>query len=207
MMIGFCLLVLGTGTLLLFQNKLAPAIIAMTETRAKTLALEAITTGVRQTMAQHFNYDELITMQNDPSGKVAYVQANTLLMSDLSAMIATNIQEKLLSLEEQRVYVPLGSALGGPLLANLGPKIPVRFTPMGSAATSFETVFDNAGINQTRHRVFLHVTAYIRIVVPTASDTVSLEMNMPIVETIIVGDVPQTFVHVDETNDALRFVE
>lgn len=57
--------------------------------------------------------------------------------------------------------MPLGAALGITLLAGSGPGIPVSIVPIGSVSTDFETEFEACGINQTRHKVYLQVSATI----------------------------------------------
>ena len=54
--------------------------------------------------------------------------------------------------------------------------------------------FEACGINQTRHKVYLKVTASIRIVIPTGVKTTQVSANMLVAESIIVGGVPEGFV-------------
>ena len=66
--------------------------------------------------------------------------------------------------------------------------------PIGSIKTNFETEIEACGINQTRHKVYLTVTASIRIVIPTGAQTTEVTVNMLAAESIIVGAVPEGFV-------------
>ena len=90
--------------------------------------------------------------------------------------------------------VPLGAALGLTLLAGSGPRIPISIVPVGSVQTDFETEFEACGINQTRHKVYLQLSASIRIVIPTGAKTTNVTANMLVAESIIVGKVPESFV-------------
>ena len=92
------------------------------------------------------------------------------------------------------VVVPLGSAIGLTLLAGSGPRIPISIVPVGSVQTDFETEFEACGINQTRHKVYLQLSASIRIVIPTGAKTTNVTANMLVAESIIVGKVPESFV-------------
>ena len=51
--------------------------------------------------------------------------------------------------------------------------------------------FEEAGINQTRHRIFLEIAASIQIVQPLLSSTITVKTDVPLAETIIIGNVPQ----------------
>ena len=87
--------------------------------------------------------------------------------------------------------MPLGAALGLTLLAGSGPRIPISIVPVGSVQTDFETEFEACGINQTRHKVYLQLSASIRIVIPTGAKTTNVTANMLVAESIIVGKVPE----------------
>ena len=79
-----------------------------------------------------------------------------------------------------------------------GPQIRVSVVPVGSVTTRFVTSFESAGINQTRHEISLEASVLMRIVVPAGSNSVSVSTYVPIAESIIVGEVPESYVHVPE---------
>ena len=72
--------------------------------------------------------------------------------------------------------------------------------------TDFSTEFENAGINQTRHRVYLKVSAQVRIVAPLSGSAIEVQTVVPITEMIIVGDVPDTYINVERIDDALELI-
>lgn len=88
---------------------------------------------------------------------------------------------------QKTVVVPLGSAVGLTLLAGAGPGIAVQILPVGSVQAAFSTDFTTAGINQTRHRISLVLTANVQIVIPTGAKNVQASTQMAMAESIIVG--------------------
>ena len=68
------------------------------------------------------------------------------------------------------------------------------------------TEFEDAGINQTRHKIYLILNATVRILIGNAAQTVVISSQVLISETIIIGDVPQSFVEVDNTDDLLNLL-
>ena len=54
--------------------------------------------------------------------------------------------------------MPLGTITGIPMLSGVGPKITMKFTPVGAVLSDFDSEFVAAGINQTVHRVKLRLT-------------------------------------------------
>ena len=82
----------------------------------------------------------------------------------------------------------------------------------GAAQENIDTLagegieFDSAGINQTRHKISLEATASVRIVLPSGARTVTAHTSALMAESILVGDVPQSYIQVPETGDGLNFL-
>ena len=76
-------------------------------------------------------------------------------MNQLKSSILQRVQEQLG--EHLDTGVPLGTLLGSELLHGRGPNIPVRLTLSGNVTADFESTFESAGINQTKHRICLHI--------------------------------------------------
>ena len=80
------------------------------------------------------------------------------------------------------------------MLSGLGPEIPVRVQPIGVVTSFIEDSFDVAGINQIRHRIFVTVTATIKMVVPFVNRQVRISSKVPLVEAVVMGEVPNIYV-------------
>jgi hypothetical protein len=50
------------------------------------------------------------------------------------------------------------------------------------------------GINQTRHRLYVDIKTTICIVLPLDDIPLEIDMKVMVVENIIIGEVPETFV-------------
>ena len=68
--------------------------------------------------------------------------------------------------------------------------------PLGVARVTVEDEFEEAGINQTRHRLYMHVEGEMRVVMPLMPSRVKVAVQVPIAEGIIVGDVPFSYLNV-----------
>ena len=179
--------------------------ISMAEARARQLAVEAINKAVREVMSSGIAYGDLVYVAQDERGRVSMIQANTLLMNDLASQAALAAQRNLQALEDEGVELPLGSALGMGLFSGTGPRIRVSIVPVGSVTTRFVTNFESAGINQTRHEISLMASTLVRIVIPAGANAVQVDASVPVAESIIVGEVPGTYLH-DGGEQALDLV-
>ena len=198
------LLVLGLIFLLLERN-LEAVILDMASARAEAMAVEYIHEAVRDVMEDTVTYEDMMNVQTDGQGRVTMLQANAVRMNELATVTALEAQSKLESAESQSIAIPLGAALGVPFLSAMGPRVQVRIVPVSAVFAAFSTEFESAGINQTRHKIYLSLRTTVRLVIPSGARQVSLSSQVLIAESIIVGDVPQSYVQVPEMSDALNF--
>ena len=192
--------------LLLTERNFRPLVFALAQARSAAMATKVLSAAVDEALGDGVAYDDLMNVRMDERGQVALLSANTMRMNRLAQSAGAAAQRMLEQMSSERVTVPMGAALGMTLLAGSGPEIPVSIVPVGSVTTDFNTEFEACGINQTRHKVYLQVTANIRIVIPTGAKTTQVSANMLVAESIIVGAVPEGFVGYDLTEEELNLV-
>ena len=189
----------------LLEKNLETVILDMAHARAEAIAVAYINEAVRDVMGDQMTYDEMMTVRTDPDGRVTMLQANAVRMNELATVTALQAQARLESADAQSVSIPLGAALGIPFLSAAGPRIQVRIVPVSAVSAAFSTEFESAGINQTRHKIYLSLHTTVRLVIPSGARTVSLGSQVLIAESIIVGDVPESYVQVPDMDGALNF--
>ena len=201
------LVLLLAAVLLLIDRNFKPIVLSLAEARSASLASQVLNAALGQALGDGVDYEELMNVRMDENGQVALLSANTVQMNRLADKAGAAVLRMLENMSSERVSVPLGAALGITLLAGSGPGIPVSIVPIGSVSTDFETEFEACGINQTRHKVYLQVSATIRIVIPTGAKTTNVSANMLVAESIIVGGVPDGFVGYELSGDELNLVQ
>jgi len=156
----------------------------------------------------NIKYTDLINIMTDRNGKISLIQANTIKMNALGSETSSIAQDEIRTMGQEGIYIPLGAVFNSKILAGLGPKIKVTIIPVGSVTTDFATEFENAGINQTRHKIFMIMEANVRVVIPLGSDTAHIKTRVPVTETIIVGEVPDYYINVQdgESDNILNLV-
>ena len=202
-------LLLGLLLLALFlavDHNFRPLVFSLAEARSAAMASQVLSGALAEAIEDGVTYEELMNVKMDQSGQVALLSANTMAMNRLAARAGDTALRRLNNMSSERVIVPLGAVLGTTLFSGSGPGVPVSIVPIGSIFTDFATEFEACGINQTRHKVYLQVTANIRIVIPTGAKTTKVSANMLVAESIIVGRVPEGFVGYDLTEEELNMV-
>lgn len=165
------------------------------EVRAVQLATDAITGTIQKEVKEEgFRYRDFIYIHKDNQGRVSMIEANTVKVNEVIAVTTAAIQETLENLRWQPFDIPLGEVLGIPMLANYGPRINYNVLPVGAVRVDIIDKFETAGINQTRHKIYLSFNTNVRIVIPSRSGRADVAIKMPLAESVIVGMVPSTFV-------------
>lgn len=185
------------GAFLWVDRTLRPTIFKIAEVRAVQMATEAINRAVQQKIAeQDLQYQDFIHVRQDDQGHIVLMQANTVKVNEFSAAVTLAVQSALQKLANDSFSIPLGQITGTQLLANLGPRVRVTIVPMGTVRVKVDDRFEQAGINQTRHTIYLDFNTEVRVVIPAQSTAVQVATQVPLVESIIVGQVPGTFVNI-----------
>ncbi|NPV27871.1 MAG: sporulation protein YunB [Firmicutes bacterium] len=171
------------------ENNLKPTILAMAEAKARQIATRTINDAINTRVVTNVEYTDLVYVHKDNRGRVVMMQPNTIKINKIASETTLEVQRSLQALKEEGFYIPLGQVLGSQLLASYGPEIHVRIVPIGTVQTEVVDEFAQAGINQTRHMLYLKVKSMVRIVVPLVSADVQVVSTVPIAETIILGVV------------------
>jgi sporulation protein YunB len=178
------------------DKKVKPAFLTIATVKAREIATRAINQSVNEKINEHIKYEDLIFIRTDINGNITMMQANTVMMNQVASEVALSIQDNIKKIKTSSVSVPLGTVFKSQLLAKYGPKITINVTPIGMSSVTFKTEFEESGINQTRHKIYLVVTTQVRIIVPFSSQAASVQSEIPIAETVILGKVPETYMKV-----------
>ena len=175
-------------------NNIKPKLLAVSEIRVKSVATQAINDSISTKLVDGIDYTDLIFVKYDNAGRVVLMQANTILMNNMASEVAAEVQNQMKQISQSVIKIPLNNAFDIQILTL--PSIKLKMIPQGAVSVDFATEFQESGINQTRHRIYLIVEAEIKIIVPLVSENIKITSNIPIAETIIVGEVPKQYINV-----------
>jgi len=138
------------------------------------------------------SYDNLVTLHSGPSGVTA-VTANAPEINLLKSAVLEDIVTQVENLDSHSISIPLGALTGLDLLSGLGPRLPAQVLSVASAHAELQNDFISAGINQTLHRILLDVAVTAKLLLPGGIVEVELSTLVCVAETVLVGEVPQTY--------------
>lgn len=184
--------------ILLFNSQIKPVIESITSNEAKIKSTMTINDAVVEELGrENISYDDLITVERGTEGNVLAITTNMVRMNELKANIISNIQKKLSDNTYTTIGVPLGTLIGGDIFHGRGPEIPLRTTLSGNVSADFKSSLESAGINQTKHQIYLDVSTSVYSFLPGFDTTIDVQTNILVAETVIVGSVPQVVANWD----------
>lgn len=179
----------------LIEINLGPTLLAIAEARARIIATEAINEAVSKKVAGSIQYKDLINIHKNKNGEIVLIQVNTVEINRLESNTALYVIDVLKKNNIQEIEIPIGQITKSNILANFGPTINASILPVGTVEVNVVEAFEEAGINQTRHKIFIDVKTWMKIAVPLVSSSIEASTQIPITETIIIGNVPNTIIN------------
>ena len=147
----------------------------------------------RQIGAGEIQYDRIVYFEKDLQGRITALKTNIGEVNRLKTDILSIINEDILALDTADIGIPLGSLFLPEFLSGRGPAIPVHILSIRNSDASFVSHFSEAGINQTLHQLTMNVTVDVAVLVLGTTSSFTLTSEVVVAETVIVGDVPETF--------------
>ncbi|MCL4441023.1 MAG: sporulation protein YunB [Firmicutes bacterium] len=194
----FYVLLFLMGLLAMFffiDRSLQPTLFTIARVKAIHLATEIMNKTVMENLAkQQIEYKDIVQVHKDSQGRIVLMQADTIKINRLSNEITLKVQESLRNLDDESIDIPMGQLLGIHLLAALGPEFNVRMIPLGTIRVDIVDKFEGAGINQTRHLIWLDLNSEFQIAIPLYKEVFKVNTKVPLAQDIIVGDVPPALV-------------
>ncbi len=184
--------------LIIIEASLRPLVLAVAEARLRSISTKAMNDAILKNIDENLQYQDLVSIIMDNDGHPAMLQANTVRMNRIAAQTALTAQEYITEIGNQGISLALGTVIGGQLFSGQGPPITVQVVPAGSVTSRFISEFEAAGINQTRHRINLRLNTSVRVIYSGGGQIVELTSETPIAESVIVGNVPSTFLTTPE---------
>ena len=181
----------------ILEGLLRPTLTTLAETQAQWTATEAIHQAILEEIASDIRYTDLVIPHMDRDDRVVFMQANLVAVNRLASESVLKIQRHLEEMRTENFYIPLGQITGIQLLANIGPRIRFNLVPVGTVRVQISDDFSEAGINQTRHKIYLNVSSEMRIAFPLIATKTHVEARVPVADSIIVGPVPDTYMFLD----------
>lgn len=176
---------------------LRPAMETIARSNAVNRTTALMDAAVLNCVIEHdLDYSDFISFTTDNMGQITSITSDLASVSLLKSEVAGFVTEELQGLKEERFGVPLGTLTGWFVFCGKGPTVRVKLLSVSDVRVQMRHEFSDAGINQTLHQVYLDLFAAIHLMIPGEILTEQAQTSVCVAETIIVGDVPETYLYV-----------
>lgn len=194
LMLVLCFLFL----LALTRLRIFPLVEEMAVSRVTNEASNIINDAIdEQIRSDQISYDNMVYLEKDSSGNVTALKTNMSEINRLKTQVLELVNDEIMELAVDQIGIPLGNIFFPELLSGRGYSLPVKVMSIRSSDADFENQFTQAGINQTLHQIIMNVGIKMTILTPAGTKNVETSSQVVIAETIIVGNVPSSYVTLD----------
>lgn len=179
---------------LMLRSRYYRVVEELAETQVRNATTDLTNAAIaRQIAAGNIQYDRIVYFEKDLDGRLTALKTNMAEANRLKTDILRLINDDILSLDTSDIGIPLGSIFLPELLAGRGPQLPVHILAIRNSDAVFLSHFSQAGINQTLHQLAMEVQIDVAVLVLGRTRAFTITSEVLVAETVIIGDVPQTF--------------
>lgn len=165
---------------------------------AKALSIATdITNKKSSEVLAKYNYKDTVEILKGEEGKNNILKTDIVTINEIASDIAVEIQNALNEIGKEYIEIPIGALTGNKYLAGFGPKVKIKIIPTGDIATDIKTEFKGVGINQTVYRIYLNLECNVSILSSYKTMNQTIKNQVLLVETVVVGEVPETYLQLE----------
>lgn len=179
-----------------FEQKMLPTLQEIAYMESKAIANDLIDNSLQEILeASPWTSEEFFSASQ---GDFTNYSANTSAINLFCSLLNQSINVHLYDLPEIEVSIPIGAITDISMFSNVGPEVCFSLLPAASVVSDYATTFESAGINQLHYKLWITLIIEFQIVNPIYHETISLERNIMLVDTIIGGKVPENLLTFSE---------
>ena len=137
----------------------------------------------------------MIVLEKDVQGNITALRTDMTQVERLKVEVLEILDTLVAQINTQQMGIPLGNLLLPDLLAGTGPELPVKAVSLTLSNADFFSDFTAAGINQTLQTLKVKFTISLTILTTVGYETVDVDSDVMVAQTVIVGTVPETYVN------------
>ncbi len=208
----------------LLNKYITPILLDYAEIETTKLSTLIINKAVDSHVNNNVNISDLVDTTLNSNNEIVSVDFDTNLVNKILVSINDSIQANLKYLEEGKleklnidtnyesekidsgiVYqIPFGVISDIPMLADIGPKIPVKTTLIGSVFSNVKVEATEYGINSALLKVYIEVTVTEQVILPFLSKRIDISLDIPIFVKVINGSIPEVYGGMYSVNSPLK---
>ena len=153
-----------------------------------------------------YSYDDFVHLVTTENGTVRAATVDTVALNLLKMQLASALLSELRT-QNIEVGVPVGNLTGFLLFSGKGREAYVTARVAERASAKISASFTTVGINQTRHTIGISLSFSASYLLGRRTESRSFRIDIPIGETLIIGDVPSSLTQINRLTDDVTEIE
>ncbi len=212
----FIVIVCAFILLSLISKKVSPIFFKYAEIETKKFTNIIINDAIAKTITTKAKSEEIFEVVTSSEGEIKSVDFNTININKYLTKTTKYIQECLKNIEKGKIkkiqkniiknydeknlkkgiisFVNSGVIFNNPILANLGPKVPIKVNLAGDVISYISAEVDDYGINNSLIKVFINLKVNETIIIPFYDKNIVMEAKVPVAIKLISGKIPEYYI-------------
>ncbi len=149
--------------------------------------------AIDKSLDNDFDYASLFTIHKNDKGEILMITTDAYKFNSLTTSIADNVSLYMSEYVTNGIEVPIGVFTGISILQGYGNTVKMPLIAINSVKCDVISTFESAGINQTRHTLYVDVTPDVSVITRVSSKNISDKIRVMIYDNVIVGKVPDVY--------------
>lgn len=183
-----------------------PVVKTVAEEKVRALTVSTVNAAVTSVLEAEPSFVDMVEYGHDANGDLNSIKINATRVNAVMQRSVQKTQNGLSDMISSGVNIPVGSVSGITFLSGKGPNLNVAVIPVGSVDARLRSEFSEIGINQTIHKIYLSLDSTIKIIIPGADNTIKSSSEVLLVESVIIGKVPDTYLNATTMEDMMDLI-
>ena len=217
------IIILLTSLLIIkyISKKIYPMVFKYAEIETKKFSNLIINNAISKTVTDKITPDEIFKITYDKNDEIKTIDFNTPKINKYLTKATKSIQEEMQNIENGNINkidkditkkynkedlkkgiiysLNTGVISNNPLLANLGPKIPIKINLVGDVISYVSADVEDYGINNSMVRVFINLKVTEEVMIPFYGKEIEMEAKVPIAIKLITGKLPEYYLGTNQS--------
>lgn len=183
-----------------------PVVKTVAKEKVRALTVSTVNAAVTSVLEAEPSFVDMVEYGHDANGDLNSIKINATRINAVMQRSVQKTQNGLSDMISSGVNIPVGSVSGITFLSGKGPNLNVAVIPVGSVDARLRSEFSEIGINQTIHKIYLSLDSTIKIIIPGAGNTIKSSSEVLLVESVIIGKVPDTYLNATTMEDMMDLI-
>lgn len=197
----------------IINQKMMPILVNYAEIETERIAMAVINKSILKYTTNEGLEDLIITNTNE-NNEIVSVDFNAVNVNNILYSITNSIEQDLILLDKGKFdelnipisnvyeksdisgivyYIPFGVVTGASIIADIGPKIPVKNKIVGSVYSNIKTEVIEYGINNAMIKIYIEVEVNEQVILPFISKKVNVKSELPVFIKLVQGKIPSVY--------------